>query len=558
MTAILCIIAIVFTFSFAIFIHELGHFMFAKLFGVYVETFSIGFGKKLLKRTWGETEYAISAIPFGGYVKLRGMHSKEMEAIIAEEGAKKGSAPTADAKIATGSIGQPPLPESDNPRDIVEAETPLSMSESVVEEMNALRNKAWWQKVLLFAAGCINNFLTAVAVFFVMTWIGYHEADLGKPKVEKVEYTTSEAIGGLQPGDTITKIASEIPENCYVFIDKFEKLAKKGVETVPVEVQRDGQPVQLNLPIWAGGTPLKKGEKIVAVNGQKVSSFEDSSRIVARNIDTTSNVVVTKVFDGQSRDETVPILSAIGYHWPEIALAWVLPPYIEVVLPNLPAERAQFRSGDTIVSVNANPVKSAAQATRLIRASLGKPSTIEVDRNVNETTQRIALQILVREDPEHPGRGQIGVIFGGPPTILHKKPMADAFTEAFFRGYRTVTGYVEGLGDILFHSTFTTVRENVGGPIAIMAQIYQAAQRGVVAFFQLFAIFNILLAVTNLLPLPVFDGGHILFASIEAIIRRPLPAKILLQIYNVFIFLIIGLFAVITFNDVIMNIWRLK
>jgi regulator of sigma E protease len=118
-----------------------------------------------------------------------------------------------------------------------------------------------------------------------------------------------------------------------------------------------------------------------------------------------------------------------------------------------------------------------------------------------------------------------------------------------------VVRYYQGLKKIL-GSSFSTIRESVSGPIGIAQQAYSAASHDFLYFIFMFAVFNIILAVTNLLPLPVLDGGHILFSTIEAIIRRPLPARFMLLVYNVFTFLIIGLALLITFNDVIMNWWR--
>jgi regulator of sigma E protease len=108
----------------------------------------------------------------------------------------------------------------------------------------------------------------------------------------------------------------------------------------------------------------------------------------------------------------------------------------------------------------------------------------------------------------------------------------------------------------IFRSSFQTIRENIGGPIAIAQQSYTAAQQGVVWFFEMFAMFNIVLAFMNLLPIPILDGGHIVFATIETIIRRPLPARFQVVVYNVFFALFMGLVVLVFYNDIVMNAWR--
>src|SRR5690606_23041784 len=118
-------------------------------------------------------------------------------------------------------------------------------------------------------------------------------------------------------------------------------------------------------------------------------------------------------------------------------------------------------------------------------------------------------------------------------TKFIKLPFGEAIQYAFVKTGTTIVAYWEALQNI-FGSSFRTIRENLSGPIGISVQFFKTAQSGWFNFIVTFALFNIVLALTNLLPLPVLDGGHILFATIEAIIRRPLPAKVMIGIYNVF------------------------
>ena len=98
------------------------------------------------------------------------------------------------------------------------------------------------------------------------------------------------------------------------------------------------------------------------------------------------------------------------------------------------------------------------------------------------------------------------------------------------------------------------IKANVAGPVRIARMTYQQATQGLQEYFSFFALINLVLMVMNLLPIPILDGGHIVISVIESLIRRPIPEKILIPVFNVFFFLLIALAIVVTFNDVI-NIW---
>lgn len=561
-------VAIVFLFSFAIFIHELGHFMFAKLFGVYVETFSIGFGRKLWRRKWGDTEYALSAIPFGGYVKLRGIVSKELEEMLEGKDEKKGEAdkePQTHPPENVGTVGQPPLPAEAPPAEVAREQTSAtSMAESVVEEMRALRARPFWQKLLVLSAGCINNFLTAIVVYFLMSWIGHYQAQPTPAVIEKVDPVLQTRVS-LQAGDKIVEVAEKEVSSYWEFFDKFEAYATGKAESgkVPAVVERSGARVPLLLPVWPQPGLLKSDERIAAVGDKPVKaktqqeSVRAAYKLLSRQVGVKPEVELSIDSPQGSRKATVEPILAVGWYWPiEGALPREIP-YVGMPLPNLPAEKAGIKPGDIIASVNGKPVETRTQATEMIRSLVGQTIPITVKRgDAKHGYREVALSLEVREDPEAPGRGQIGVHWGTPLTDWHQLPPHKALADAFVTGYRQSVFYVKAIGDLL-SSSFQTIRENVGGPIAIGTMTYKAAQQGWTWFFDLFALFNILLAITNLLPFPVLDGGHIMFATIEGIIRRPLPAKLLAAVHYVAFIFIIGLAVLISFNDVVMNLWRL-
>ncbi|MGI8907062.1 MAG: site-2 protease family protein [Candidatus Sumerlaeaceae bacterium] len=540
-------VAVVVLISFAIFIHELGHYMFAKLFGVAVETFSIGFGKKIWKVKRGQTEYCISAIPLGGYVKMVGTMSKEMEEIISGE---KPATPEqeADAELAAAELSAP---------------APVSLGASVVREVDALRSKPYWQKILVFSAGCINNFLTAVCVLFLMDWIGHHEPAPTLPIVESVEHVDV-SRAGLQPGDRVLSVNGRPTKEYIDILVAYQKAVKsdKKPAYVGAVVERAGTTITTEIPSEPPVEHQLPEGKVIELNGKKVGT----SKSIIRAVDYLLSVgkkepvsVVVHTKSGENISTSAPLLALAGEDWLQLSLQPHQPAYVVQPIPNLPAEKAGIRVGDEIVSVANVPVTSAVRATREIRKHLGETVPVEVKRgSAKSGYSTVTLQVDVRPHPENPKLGQIGIAFGpGPFTDFVKRPFGEAFIGGFTGAYNFGVRYIIGIGDLL-QSSFQTVRENVGGPIAIGTMAYKAANEGWMYYLTLFISFNVILAITNLLPLPILDGGHILFSTIEAIIRRPLPAKFMLVIYNTFTFLIIGLALAITFNDVIMNWWRLR
>jgi regulator of sigma E protease len=422
--------------------------------------------------------------------------------------------------------------------------------------MDALRAKPYWQKVLIFGAGCLNNLLTAVAVYFFMAWIGHYGPEPIPPVIESIDPSV-EARVEIRAGDRIVAVSDEPVDKYTDFITGFEKYARAyKANAVPLTVVRDGTTQSLLLSAWLipGFSPDE--DRLVAVGDRGVTSVKRAGEAAAKLFGKAGEVAVTIERDGKKRVEQVPPAAAAGYQWPLLALEAERVPFIAMPIPNLPAERAGIRGGDMIIAIDGKPVRTCVQAIDFIRASIGKEIEIQVRREVaGGKIETLAFRLTVRPDPENESRGQIGVSFSQPITHKYQRPAGEAFVQAVESTFAISFAYLNAVRDLL-SSSFQTIRENIGGPIAIGRHTYDVAQRGATWFFDFFAMFNIILAVTNLLPLPIFDGGHILFATIEAIIRRPLPAKILVRIYNVFIVLIIGLAVVISFNDVIMNFWR--
>lgn len=529
------VLAIGFTFSVAIFVHELGHFMFAKLFGVHVDTFSLGFGRPIWQRKWGTTVYQVAILPFGGYVKMSGLLSKEVEDLLSEDDEK---------------------PTEGGEADAAEKEK-RTLTESVVEEIDALRSKPYWQRVLVLSAGCINNLLTAVVVYFFLIWIGHHGATPIRPVIEFVE----PAVAGflpIQPGDEFVRVGDEpvatLGDLFGQLADQFNDPSKSSVAALVV---RDGTTISLTLPAELVPGELPDGAKIVEMGGYRVRGESDAADIALGLLQTTETVNIVVEKDGERTSLEMHPASVFARRWFVDVVDYERPAFIGQTLPNLPAEKAGLGHADVIVVVDGIRVSTAGGATRLIRERAGKETQLEYVKGTGRDIGTTAVAVVsVRKDPDNPMlRGQIGVVWATPLTEWRQEAFLPAVAHAFTRTGDRIVAYLQALKELTTKS-FQSVRENVGGPIMIGVMVTKAAERGLVWFFELFALFNIILAVTNLLPIPILDGGHIVFATIESIIRRPLPGRMVLGVHNVFLVLLIGLAVLITFNDVIMNAWR--
>ena len=557
-----------FALGFAIFIHELGHFMFAKLFGVKVETFSIGFGQKIWSRKYGETEYALSAIPLGGYVKMVGMFSKDMENLIHGEEAKITGAettPAEDAAVAAVDAGKEP---GAGPAAVVIPGAGLAAG--VVDEMDALRNKAWWQKVLVLAGGCMNNVITAFVVFFIMGLVGVRGEAPQPAVIDAVEHMPPGLVD-LRPGDRVVSVnGKQTSTGIDAMLASYDPDKPTSSTVLSVDLVRSGTTISVALPAKLDPAFPPSGMVIRKVNGRVVKTPLEAAREVSRAEGAArygTSPTVTLVFAREGSPGTgaadtvtsagVPVSVAYGPFWFSSLVSFRIPPFIQHVMPNLPAEQAGLRTGDIVLSVDGTLVDSSFQATSLIKANAGQAVDVRVKRTGRDGTGtgEKTLTVDVRESPETKGRGQVGLMFGAP--LVSKPGLAPAKALAYAAGQTTgaMVKIPQSVYEIFARSKFQTIRENVGGPIAIMRTFFGAANLGWDWFFSLFAFFNINLAIFNMLPLLVLDGGHIVVATVEAIIRRPMPAKPMLYATNVFVVLLIGLAIAVTFNDLLMNAW---
>lgn len=418
--------------------HELGHFCFARLFGVRVLIFKLGFGRFLWSRKRGHTEYGVGWIPIGGYVKLFG--------------------------------------------DPSEMEEPGATQISAAGRKETLLAQPAWKKALIFAGGPVMNIVLAFLIAPVVYLVGIQQfkADVEPPVVGAVYPDSPAARAGIEPGDLI-----------------------------------------------------------LAVGGKPVATFRELMIQEAMNPNRT--LVYRLLRQDREREVTLTLAAAkpdpIGYS------GIVLPRtrgVIGEVMPGLPAARAGLKPGDRIVSINDTEVAYWDELRHLIEASQGRPLKVHVRRGEQDLEFS-----LTPERDQADQRFVLGITPQLDTVLVRTGPL-----QAVRLGARdtveavVLTGAI--LGKIL---TFQVSPRTVGGPVMIAGVVGEAAQSGFSYLVALIVLISVNLGILNLLPLPPFDGGHILFTGIEAVLRREVSVKYKEAIFRVSLTLILILFVLITGND---------
>ncbi|HEY0350653.1 MAG TPA: RIP metalloprotease RseP [Gemmatimonadales bacterium] len=444
------IIALIVVLGVLIFVHEAGHFLAAKWAGIYVYRFSLGLGPPIPWLTFrrGETEYSISWLPLGGYVK---MASREEDI---SSSALEGGAPTV------------PVP----PDRVFEA-------------------KPIWKRMVVILAGVTMNALFAWAVFAFLAYKNGRQID---------------------PVTTVGRVVAE---------------------SIPpaAKVLRQIQP----------------GTRIVSVNGDSVKSWDE---IVWAIVNTPASEVQIHLADGSK--VVLPIHPDALEE--RIKAAQALQPFrapiVGQVLSGKPAARAGIREGDTIVAVNGRRVAQWYDLLETLQGSPGQNLTMEVARAGQRMSFNVRpyLDSIPGPDGKPRAVGRIGVAVGTG-FISEKLSLGQAIVEggrATLRASTQIVRTVRGL----FSGRISG--RSVGGPILIGQLAGESARMGLDTFLGFMALISINLAILNLLPVPVLDGGQFLFLLSEAIIRRPLPLKLRERLTTVGLVLILLLMVLAFSNDI--------
>jgi regulator of sigma E protease len=535
-----------------IFVHELGHFIAAKVLGVKVVRFSIGFGPRLFGLTRGETEYRIAALPLGGYVKMAGDDPSEQ------------------------------LPPGDRGRGFLE-QTP-------------------WRRFVIAAAGPAMNLVFPAVIYFA---IGL--AQNGKlvpgPRVGALSPGSPAAEAGLQPGDRILSVTEPggSARPVRYFADLRELVSPHPGEPLTFEVERDGQRLQplvitparerevtplettvrgvigvtpayspaVVAPVAAGAAgAVQPFDLVVSVNGVRVAHALELRRALeaARcgrvQLEVVRELSVPLPGTSVSTYRTVPIhgVPACVDGKPSLALADPgVSTFIASVLPGSPADEAGLRRGDAIASVNGRPVRSFRDINA--RSSEFKPGEkVElVLADGRSTTLVPAEQAHVDELTREPRKRLVLGFFPDQRQLVEPAALMVERVPLRLGPVEVARVAAANLNEVVRLTVVGIARivtgqisfKTVGGPIMLFSIAAQAAEEGLESFLFKMALISVNLGLMNLLPIPVLDGGHIAACLVEAVTRRPLSVRARETANLVGIILLVTLMIFVFKNDIV-------
>lgn len=509
--------------SILVFVHELGHFLVARFNGVRVEVFSLGFGKKILQYKKGETVYCISLIPFGGYVKMFG---EQPGSVVTEE-----------------------------------------------EKSVSFTHKTVWQRMAIVLAGPLMNFCFAVFLFWLIAFTG---EETRSAKLAEVQPESVAAIAGLKSNDTIKSVNSVSVRTYEEFQSELNNFKDATVNLV---VQNDNEEErQVTVKVTSGKNPnifstqttiaqiegilpyakgttvavsidstaykagFRTGDEITKVDGSKISSWSQ----------------LEKAMDGKTKEfylssdkkisftTEVKKLEELGFEHPEM--------YLDQVMPDSPAAKADLKKYDKIISINGELIKSWDQILNTIKSYDGKDAlTVTIQRDGMQLIKKITPHMTsqMTSQGQEDKRYTIGIV----PMINYSMPetvkIADGFIPSVKKGF-TRAYDISAMTVISFVRMFQgqVSHKNIGGLVSIGKAAKDSYQQGSQAFLMTMAILSISLFILNLLPIPVLDGGHMVFYIIEAIKGSPLSIKKMELFHQIGFALLMGLMVLALFNDV--------
>lgn len=423
MTTLLAFLA---TLAILIVFHEFGHYAIARLAGVKVLRFSVGFGKIIARRTDRHgTEWALAAIPLGGYVKML----DEREAPVAEE-----------------SLGQ------------------------------AFNRKSVGARAAIVAAGPLANFLLAILLFWALFMSG---VSILKPVLGEPPSGTPAALVGIKAGDTVTAINGE-----------------------PVESFQDLHWLALKYALTADSLSVEtvdaKGHlaQRVLMLAEKDESFEQSP------------------------------LKALGLQ----RYLPALPPVLAELTPNGVAARSGLQPGDLIRAIDDHPIGQWDEVVAIVRKSPNIRLRFLVDRQGQSREFVVIPETVAGKDPTPAAdSGRIGAAPKIDPALFApyqaeaRYGPVEAFSRALTRTWELSAFSLQMLGRMLIGEASL---KNLSGPITIADYAGQSAAGGTASFIAFLALVSISLGVLNLLPVPLLDGGHLLYYFAEFLTGRPVPERI--------------------------------
>ena len=445
---LLSIFAFVISIGLLITFHEFGHFWVARLFNVKVLRFSIGFGRSIFTKVFGNdrTEFTIGIFPLGGYVKML----DDREGKIKDE-----------------------------------------------EREREFNGKPVWQRFCIVLAGPIFNFIFAIIVYSIVYFVGINAL---KPIVGNVEPFSISAKSGFVEGQQILAVNDKTTPTWIAVHDAFiSNIISENIVSIDV----------------------------VDINGVK-QTFDLN----------LSDISIDEMVEGK-------LLNRIGLG----VVKFKLPAIIGEVQKNSPAETNGLLKNDRIVSINGNLIDYWEELVEIIKASPDKDLNVEILRE--ETLVNIQLKPENYQlDDENIGRIGVGPAinddFYDHYFTLEQYSLHLAILRAFQKTWEMSVLTLKVLAKMI---TGDASVKNLSGPITIAEYAGQQAGIGITAFLTFLAIVSISLGVLNLLPIPLLDGGHLVYYVIEFVTGKPVSDSIQITGQQIGLFLLLGLMGLALYND---------
>ena len=438
MTFLIYIFSFLILISIIVFIHELGHFSFARLFGVRVLDFSIGFGRSIKSwETKSKTIFNLRLLPFGGYVKMNGEEITEKS-----------------------------------------------------RSSDSYSSKKYYQKLLITLGGPIFNFILAIAIFFVINLFG--------------TYKVMPIVGDV----LLNSIANE-----------------KGIE---------------------------KGDLITKIDNAEISSFSDAQLALSKRLGESGYLEIQILRDENFYEFYLPIDSWLSTKEPsnllyELGIFPPLKPVIGSVSEASPAAVGGMKSGDKILEIGGESILYWGDISQEINNSKGDEILVKILRE-----NKINTLFVKPTFSENALSWQIGISssfeLSDKARVLEKFTVIDSLQNSISQTYKVIENSISFISKIILGQVSA---KNLGGPVMIGQYAGESViYGGLYSFFYLIALISISLGIVNLFPLPVLDGGQALILTIEKIIGRDLPDKMLNFFYRLGTAFLIFLFVFVFFNDI--------
>lgn len=540
-----------------IFVHELGHFIWAKFFGVRVLKFSLGFGPRIAGFTRGGTEYVVAAFPLGGYVRMLG-ESPSDEVQGADDG---------------HSFSQQPL----------------------------------WKRMIIVIAGPAMNLLFPVALLFVV-FLGEREA---LPAVIGTVFPDHPADGVLEPGDRVLRVDGD---EIATFHELASIISESAGEEVELLVERDGERLKLTLTPFlardvglldlvhevgrvgitphhplaiigitspsspAGASPMRTFDRVISAGRRPIERWTELEEVFEGNQG-------TKLPIGYLRPTRVP--NALG----GLVELEVYEPRVTELAPESGPGDALLRAGiepadlylrhlrvaspgavdllpgDRLMSLDGRPIRMWETFLADIEKHPDGMRELTWRRGEQLVTRRYRLRTARSERNADPGDKRIFVLssdgsrrlatlgYSRPSVLDPPVPMPSPVLYAAGQAF-------EQTAELMELTVYSVVRllqrrlpvDSIGGPMRVFEATAVASREGPLNYLSLMAFISINLGLINLLPIPMLDGGHLLFFVVEAVARRPVSLRIRQYASLVGLVLLI-LLMVLAFKNDIEHLW---